>query len=286
MVEALLYTELSDTCCQIAKEHDSGVEFCFAERICMQNASVTENGVNSNAVRVSVAMVTYNGAMFLREQLDSILEQLGSQDELVLSDDGSKDDTLSIIKEYQERYDCIRLLQGPGQGIKKNVEWALKHCRGQYIFLADQDDVWMPDKVKQVLELFVTTGATLVIHDAVVFGEDKGKPIMDSFFSFRQAKAGVVKNVVKNSYIGCCMAFRRELLEKALPIPKQIEMHDQWIGILNDIYGKQSYFYEKPLIYYRRHGENNSEMTHYGLGRMLRNRIVFLIMLVGRLCRR
>lgn len=237
-------------------------------------------------MRVSVAMVTYNGEMFLREQLDTILAQLGSLDELVISDDGSRDNTLSIIKEYQERYACIRLLQGPGQGIKKNVEWALKHCRGQYIFLADQDDVWMPDKVEQVLERFAAAGATLVIHDAIVFREDTAEPVMESFFAFRQAKAGVVKNIVKNSYIGCCMAFRRELLERILPIPKQIEMHDQWIGILNDIYGGKSYFYENPLIYYRRHGENNSEMTHYGLGRMLRNRIVFLIMLAGRLCRR
>lgn len=233
-------------------------------------------------VRVSVAMITYNGEQFLREQLDSILKQLGEQDELVISDDGSKDGTLAIIAEYQKKYSCIRLVQGPGKGIKKNVECALKHCRGQYIFLSDQDDIWMPDKVQQVLRLFEEKEASLVIHDAIVFAEDVDRPVMESFFAFRQGRAGVVKNIVKNSYIGCCMAFRSELLAKALPIPEQIEMHDQWLGILNDIYFKKSYFYEKPLIFYRRHGENNSGMTHYGVRRMLRNRVVFLLQLTGR----
>lgn len=227
-------------------------------------------------VRISVAMITYNGEAYLREQLTSILSQLGTEDELIISDDGSTDSTLNIINEFTKGNTPIRLLTGPKTGIKANIEHALRHCGGKYIFLADQDDVWMPDKVKEVMQCFKTQKAGLVIHDAVVFTESMEAPVMDSFFAFRHSKAGIVKNFWKNSYIGCCMAFRRELLAKALPIPAKIEMHDQWLGILNDFYYQKSYFYNKPLLYYRRHQDNNSQMHRYGLVKMLRNRIVFL----------
>lgn len=227
-------------------------------------------------VRISVAMITYNGEAFLREQLVSILSQLSPADELVISDDGSADGTLHIIEEFTNGNVPIRLLTGPGIGIKANVEHALRHCNGKYIFLADQDDIWTPDKVKEVMRCFKSEKASLVIHDATVITDNTESPYMDSFFAFRHSGAGIIKNLWKNSYIGCCMAFRRELLDKALPIPSKIEMHDQWLGILNDFYLKKSYFYHKPLLYYRRHGDNNSHMHRHGILKMLCNRIVFL----------
>lgn len=232
----------------------------------------------SDKVRVSVAMAAYNGEAYLESQLDSILAQLKEQDEVVVSDDGSRDATLAILTEYQKKDPRIRLVQGPGQGIKKNVECALKHTRGVYIFLADQDDIWLPGKVERVLECFREQSVFVVIHDAQVFaGDDNRKMIMESFFQFRGAGPGVLKNIVKNSYIGCCMAIRRELLPVICPIPDKIEMHDQWIGILGDYYAGNSYFLREPLLLYRRHGDNSSSMTHYGLVRMMRNRVVFFI---------
>lgn len=228
-------------------------------------------------IRVSVAMVTYNGDVYLHEQMDSILAQLGEQDELVVSDDGSKDHTVSILREYQKKDSRIRLLQGPGKGVKCNVAHALQNTRGHYIFLADQDDIWLPGKVEQVLRAFERQKVVIVIHDARVFtGGEPSEIIMESFFAFRGAKPGVLKNIIKNSYIGCCMAFREELLEVILPIPEQIEMHDQWIGVLGDYYMGKSCFLPEPLLLYRRHEKNQSAMTHYGFGKMLRNRLVFL----------
>ena len=226
-------------------------------------------------IRISVAMTTYNGEAFLREQLASILPQLTGKDELIISDDGSHDRTLEIINEFAAGEVPISLFAGPHAGIKANVECALRHCRGEYIFLADQDDIWAPDKVKEILLCFQKQKASLVIHDATVFTENKDRPDMASFFAFRHSGPGVLKNLWKNSYIGCCMAFRRELLFRALPIPATIEMHDQWLGIINDFYYKKSYFYDKPLLCYRRHETNNSQMQHYGLFKMLRNRLVF-----------
>ncbi len=228
-------------------------------------------------IRVSVAMVTYNGGVYLRQQMDSILEQLGENDELVISDDGSRDETISILREYQKKNSKVRVIKGLRQGVKRNVEHAIKNTRGSYIFLADQDDIWLPGKVEQVLQAFERQRAAVVIHDARVFANGNTSDIlMESFFAFRSAKPGIWKNIVKNSYIGCCMAFRRELLEVILPIPEQIEMHDQWIGVLGDYYAGKSCFLPKPLLLYRRHEKNQSAMTHYSFGKMLRNRLVFL----------
>lgn len=227
-------------------------------------------------VRISVAMTTCNGEEFLREQLASILPQLTAGDEVVISDDGSEDGTLDIIREFSSGTVPVILLTGPRAGIKANIDFVLRYCRGEYIFLADQDDIWAPDKVTEVMRCFQTQDATLVIHDAIVFAGDRNTPVMDSFFAFRHSGAGILKNLWKNSYIGCCMAFRRELLSYALPIPLTIEMHDQWLGILNDFYYKKSCFLQKPLLYYRRHDANNSQLKPYGLAKMIRNRIVFL----------
>lgn len=85
-------------------------------------------------IRISVAMVSYNGEKYIREQIDSIIPQLTEQDELVISDDGSVDGTRRIIEEYQQKDKRIQIVEGPRQGIKKNVECALKHCRGGLFF--------------------------------------------------------------------------------------------------------------------------------------------------------
>ena len=232
--------------------------------------------------RISVAMTTYNGAAFLKEQMDSIYSQLSDRDEIIISDDGSTDDTLQMLRSYQNGSVSVHILEGPKAGIKKNVENALSHCSGEYIFLADQDDIWFPEKADCILQCFSDENINLVVHDSIVFSEDIQNPVMDSFFAFRKAKAGIFKNIWRNSYIGCCMAFRRRLLGQILPIPAKIEMHDQWIGILNDFYYKKSYFLQKPLLYYRRHSGNNSAMVPYSAGRRLKNRVTF----VGQLLRR
>ena len=234
-------------------------------------------------VRLSVAMVTYNGEKYIKAQLDSIFQQLTEQDEVVVSDDGSTDGTMEILKEYQRKGYSIRIVEGPKAGIKKNVEHALKQCRGEIIFLSDQDDIWKTNKVKRVLEVMEQEKCALVIHDAEVFYENPDKADMKSFFAFRNAGAGVWKNIIKNSYIGCCMAFRREVLERVIPIPVNIEMHDQWIGILSDFYFGKSVFLKEPLLSYRRHGENSSAMKHYGVGKMIRNRVVFILRFLGRI---
>ena len=224
---------------------------------------------------VSVAMATYNGEKYIKEQLDSILSQLSINDELIISDDGSKDGTVDIINKYIKKDKRIKLFDGPKKGVIKNFENAISYCSGKYIFLSDQDDIWMNNKVEKVLLTFNNERCTCVVHDAVVFNSNNGEIVADSFYKLRKSKNGIIKNIWKNSYIGCCMAFDEKMKKKILPIPDDIEMHDQWIGLLNDKYGK-SIFIDDKLLKYRRHDNNVSSLSHHKLSKMLKNRKIII----------
>ena len=227
--------------------------------------------------KVSVAMATYNGEKYIKEQIDSILANLEINDELIISDDGSTDNTINIIKSYKDNR--IILLNGPRKGVKKNFENAIRACKGKYVFLSDQDDVWECNKIDEVLKAFQENDCTLVIHDAEVV-DDKLQTINESFFEYRKCGAGILKNIYKNTYIGCCMAFDRNITENILPIPDDVEMHDQWIGVVNEIRYTKSLFLNKKLIKYRRHNNNTSKLEHYGFVRMIKNRVILIKRLI------
>lgn len=227
-------------------------------------------------IRVSVAMAAYNGEKYIKEQIETILAAMGRDDELVISDDGSTDATRKIVQEFAAADRRIRLIDGPRQGVKKNFENVLLACRGEYLFLADQDDIWKKEKVERVLSVFEEKKCMVVIHDAAVVAEDGKEILISSFFEWRNSGAGALKNIWKNTYIGCCMAFKRELLDKVIPVPCNIEMHDQWIGVINDLKKGGTYFLPEKYLLYRRHGENASNMSHYGVAKMIRNRFVFV----------
>lgn len=234
--------------------------------------------------KVSVVMATYNGEKYIRKQLESILENLKEEDEIIISDDGSKDSTRSIIKEYMTNDKRIKLLDGPKNGIKQNFANGIKNATGKYIFLADQDDIWKQNKVESILNVFEKEKVKLVIHDAEIVDENL-KVTEESFFKYRNSGSGILKNIWKNTYIGCCIAFDATIRDKILPIPNDIEMHDQWIGIIAEMEGKV-HFLKEVLISYRRHGDNNSQMKHYGIIKMIRNRLVLIKDIVNMKLRR
>ena len=222
---------------------------------------------------ISVAIATFNGEKYIKEQLDSILKQLNDIDEVVISDDGSNDKTRDIINNYMDKR--IKIIDGPKKGVKQNFANAISHCKGKYIFLCDQDDIWCDNKVEKVLETFLNENCTCVVHDCEVFDSDTGKVLYDSFYKYRKSGKGIIKNIWKNTYIGCCMAFNSSIKKFILPIPNDIEMHDQWIGILCEKYGF-SLFINDKLIKYRRHSKNVSDLKHYSMLKMISNRIIFV----------
>lgn len=221
---------------------------------------------------ISVAMATYNGEKYIKEQIDSILNQLSENDELVISDDGSTDKTISIIESYHDSR--IKLINNPYKGVKKNFENAIKNCNKTYIFLSDQDDVWLSEKKSIILNSFKTYNADLIIHDCYIVNENL-QVTNESFYKIRNSKKGFIKNLYKNSYIGCCMAFKKTMTSKIIPIPDDIEMHDQWIGLITEKYGKVKFINDK-LIYYRRHEDNATQMHHHSFFKMVKNRIIFI----------
>ena len=208
------------------------------------------------APNISVCMAIKNGGEYLYEQVSSILPQLAGEDELVISDDHSEDDSLKIIQCINDPR--IRLIQNPESGLISNFENALRSAQGTYIFLADQDDVWVPDKVATTLSYLKTYD--LVVTDCMVVNENL-ELLKESFYHVNKSRKGIFRNFMRNSYMGCCMAFHRKILKKALPFPEKISMHDQWIGLIGEMYFSVQ-FIDKKLIYHRRHLHNASTSSN------------------------
>lgn len=225
-------------------------------------------------MKLSVALAAYNGESFILEQLASILSQLGENDEVVVSVDPCKDNTLNVVNTLAELDERVKVIEGEGQGLIKNFENAITHCTGDIIFLSDQDDKWADDKVQTVLKSFFEKEADLVLHNCSLV-DTFLNPIEggESFFALNGSKRGYWKNIIKNSYMGCCMAFRKELVREFVPFPDGIPMHDQWIGLIAERCGAVICFEEKPLLYYRRHGGNVSDTSHSSIPQMIKWRI-------------
>lgn len=203
---------------------------------------------------ISVCLATYNGQRFIKRQITSILSQIGEEDEVVVSDDGSTDDTLTILRDLNDSR--IRIIDGAHRHSPTwNFEKALEGARGEYIFLSDQDDVWMPEKVSVTMKYLQQYDC--VVSDNVIV-DAEGSVIADSFYAINKTRPGKYYNLlIKNGYLGCCMAFRRCVLESALPFPSDAPDHDGWIG--NVAAFKYSvYFIPDKLIHYSRHGGNAS----------------------------
>ena len=220
---------------------------------------------------ISVCIATYNGERFIREQIDSILRQLSSDDEIIVSDDGSTDDTISIIDSINDKR--IRIIEGPRKhSPTPNFECAMKVAKGDYIFMADQDDVWKPNKVEVCIEWLHKYDC--VVSDAEVTDSNLNT-LYPSLYTIMQVRQGRIYNTIwKNGYTGCCMAFRRNVLNASLPFPKNIPMHDIWIGNVA-AYKYNMKFIPDKLIYFRRHNETiscNGKGSKYSIWQQMKFR--------------
>jgi glycosyltransferase involved in cell wall biosynthesis len=237
-------------------------------------------------MKISVCMATYNGAAYIEQQLKSILSQLQPNDELIIIDDHSIDATVDLITRIGDsRVHIYR--NNINMGVQKSFEKAIGLASGGIIFLSDQDDVWHPEKVSKFSEIFKNLPeVSMVLSDARIV-DNVGRVVVESFFKRRGGFApGIVANLVKNRYLGCVMAFRKNLLEQILPFPTSIPQHDMWIGLVNEVYGK-AYYISTPLIDYRRHESNASSASSNIRGsfvQMFKWRWALLTSLVVRVC--
>lgn len=206
-------------------------------------------------MKISVAIATYNGGSYIYEQLLSIVQQLDELDEIVVSDDGSSDNTIEIIQKFQEIYSNIKLVKGPRQGVFRNFQNAILHCHNEIVYLADQDDIWVDEKVKKINKIFeMNDTISVVLHNAKIL---KGKELSSDRL-IRKYCRGFLTNFIRSSYWGCCMAFKREFIIQYLYNPYEGIAHDQLIGLFGE-WKKNTVFWDEDLIIHRIHANNVSK---------------------------
>lgn len=209
-------------------------------------------------MRVSIAMATYNGARFIGAQLASFAAQTVVPDELVITDDGSSDDTLAIVEAFAATVPfAVEVHRNPARlGYARNFEKAIGLCGGEIIFLSDQDDVWLEDKIAVVLGCFEANPESMVvINDAMITDGDL------NWFGRTQLNNIETAFLSPSMFVqGCCSAHRAAWKGIALPLPAidALEGHDEWInGLAFEM--QVVTIIRRPLQYFRRHVANASE---------------------------
>lgn len=240
---------------------------------------------------IDVLLATYNGEKYIKEQIDSILNQSYKNIRLIISDDCSKDKTQEILKEYEKKDNRIELhIQEKNLGVVKNIEFLLKQVKNKYYMLSDQDDVWLPEKIEKSLETLLKNNVDLVFGDLEVVDQDL-KTMYPSFGDFMLLNKKINKyinsnrlNYIYNCVTGCTILAKKETIQKILPLPKKSKylIHDHWIGLMTSIYGKVAYMPEK-YIKYRQHGNNQvgTDKISHGFKKLDQVRELFINVKLG-----
>ena len=227
-------------------------------------------------------MASYNGSKYIQKQIESILKQINKNDQLIIVDDYSSDNTVSLIEGFKDNR--IMLIKNTyNTGVVAAFNKALMLAKGDIIFLSDQDDEWFDNKVSFLRNFFLLNKVDVIVHDAKIRQLDN-LAVNNSLFSQIGSSNGVIKNIYSNSYTGCCMAFRRQVLKKVLPVPiRRGVFHDAWIGILAKIYRFRVIFIAMPLIIHNRHELNLSTMKRRSIFKIIPDRINLIIALFQRI---
>lgn len=222
-----------------------------------------------NTDKTAILMAAYNGEKYLKEQIDSILDQSFQDWELFIHDDGSKDSTVKILESYAEKYpDRIHVLKGPAAGgAKNNFLYLMNSVSAPYILFSDQDDVWKPKKVEKTLNamqelenlygndipLLVFTELTIVDQKLNILAEK-----MCDYQKLNPTDQKINHIMLQNEMTGCTMMINKKLRDMGLKLkhPEKIIMHDWWLALIAVYFGKTMYIKE-PQIFYRQHGDNS-----------------------------
>ncbi len=213
--------------------------------------------IEKNIPFVSIALATYNGEKYLVEQLETLVNQTYKNLEIIVSDDGSTDGTLQILKNYAEKYSNFFVYKNEvAHGIKRNFENALKYCKGEYIAFSDQDDIWILDKIEKLVGAI--GNYSLVYHDSL-FVDENGKSLNKTFstdlncYSGYDARAFLFSNCVS----GHALLVKKNILLEALPFPKA-KHHDWWLAFRAADNGGVK-FLDEILVHYRQHSNSQTD---------------------------
>lgn len=213
--------------------------------------------------KIDILLATYNGEKYLEEQLDSILNQTYENFRLLISDDGSKDNTRKILEKYSKKDNRIILFfQEKNLGVIKNFEFLLRKVENKYYMFSDQDDIWEKNKIEKSIIKLEETNSDLVYSDLEVVDENLNI-IYKSYWKLK----GIYKKIKKynnfkslylNNFVtGCTIIAKSEQIKDVLPLPNTSKyiLHDYWIALIISQKGKITYI-EEPLIKYRQHKNN------------------------------
>ncbi len=242
-------------------------------KVTMRKNSV---GMRGNMDKVSIVMATYNGETYLREQIESILSNTYTEWTLEICDDGSKDNTVTIAKEFERQYpDKIKVHQNSKNlGVVLNFLEGARRAEGNYVMFCDQDDVWLANKIKKTLHYmknmenkYGKDKPISVFTDAKVVNKDLQELNPSFHISNRLdcTKLNLSYMLMENKLIGCTVMFNQEVKRKLALLPARARVHDWWIALISSSFGKIGYLKEATLLY-RQHEHNvigNQNFTNY-----------------------
>ncbi len=214
--------------------------------------------------KIDILLATYNGETYLKEQLDSILNQTYSNFRILISDDNSEDSTKNIIEEYAKKDNRIKFFfQERNLGVIANFEFLLKKVEAEFYMFSDQDDIWKENKIELSMKKILEENCDLVYTNLEVVDKDLNITY-DSYWKLKGLEEKVKKynnfeSLYLNNFItGCTMLSKSKFISEILPLPKESKyvLHDYWTALIVSQRGKISYI-EEPLIKYRQHKKNS-----------------------------
>ena len=214
---------------------------------------------------VQILLATYNGERFLREQLDSLFNQTYQDFTVLVRDDGSTDNTLNIITEYQQKFqDKIEIINDDlkNVGATQNFALLLERSAADYIFFCDQDDIWLSNKIEKslaaLIELENNSDTPCMLYTDMKAIDEQGNIIANSVWQQLHLHPDYFtlnRLLIQNIPHGCTMAINKSMRNMASPIPKEAILHDHWISLIASVCGK-SIAVKEPLVLLRNHREN------------------------------
>lgn len=235
--------------------------------------------------RLSVCMAVFNGEKYLKAQIDSILLQIGENDEFVICDDCSTDSSVAILLEYNDNR--IVLYENESRlGHVQNFAQAISRARGRYIVLADQDDIWTAGRLEVLLTALINCSAPrpLVIGDFIEFC-DEGNYLDSEMNSKKLAntsggRLSMFLDILggRSKFYGCCFAFDRALIKYILPISRYTEAHDMWIALVASLVGSVISV-DNVVLHRRIHRHNITPRKRRSLLIIVKSRLLYLLAL-------
>jgi glycosyltransferase involved in cell wall biosynthesis len=233
-------------------------------------------------------MATYNGRRFIAEQIGSILPQMSSDDELIIGDDQSNDDTIAYLLSLNDPRIKVHVNDMRLRHVR-NFEACLTRATGDIVIFCDQDDVWMPEKLAWTRHTFLEYPNVTLVHHGMALvnqlGRSIGRSYVPSYNGIQSGPTFVGRQILKGEIFGSASAVRSTARRFLLPFPRSVYAHDHWLAIANGVCGKV-FLSDELLMLYRQHENNLTPKARVGLVKKLEWRLALCHQLIIATARR